>query len=52
MLGLGIVVATGWAQLTGTAAQQYSGPGIVVSYMLSGVAALLAACCFAELCAE
>ncbi len=25
MLGLGIVIGSGWAQLTGTAAQQYSG---------------------------
>lgn len=25
MLGLGIVIGSGWAQLTGTAAQEYSG---------------------------
>jgi hypothetical protein len=24
-LGLGVVIGTGWAQLTGTAAQQYAG---------------------------
>ena len=101
MLGLGIVIATGWATLSGAAAQQYSGcgrgstrglrqrlavgalafaaaaaaaacrchcrcpaahqpanrcparrPAIVLSYLFSGLAALLSACCFAELCAE
>jgi hypothetical protein len=25
LLGLGIVIASGWAQLTGSAAQQYAG---------------------------
>jgi APA family basic amino acid/polyamine antiporter len=52
MVGLGLVVATGWATLSGSAAQYYAGPAIVISYLFSGLAALTSACCFAELCAE
>ncbi|KAI7840220.1 hypothetical protein COHA_006002 [Chlorella ohadii] len=52
MLGLGITVASGYAQLSGYAAQQYAGPAVIVSYVFSGVAAVVAACCFAELSQE
>jgi APA family basic amino acid/polyamine antiporter len=52
MLGLGITVASGYAQLTGYAAQEFAGPAVILSYMFSGMAALLAACCFAELSQE
>ncbi|KAL4429605.1 hypothetical protein ABPG77_008654 [Micractinium sp. CCAP 211/92] len=52
MLGLGIVIGSGWAQLTGTAAQQYSGAAIFISYLFAGLAALLASACYSELCAE
>jgi APA family basic amino acid/polyamine antiporter len=52
LLGLGIVIASGWAQLTGSAAQQYAGPSIIISYLVSGVAALLSGACYAELCTE
>ena len=50
MLGLGITIASGWSQLSGYAAQQFAGPAVVVSYVFSGLAALLAACCFSDLC--
>lgn len=52
LLGLGIVVGGGWAQLTGVVAQQYAGASVVLSYLFGGVAMLLAAACFAELCIE
>ena len=50
-LGLGIVIASGWTQLSGTAAR-YAGPALIISYLLSGLASLLAASCYAELCVE
>lgn len=94
MLGLGLVIGSGWAQLTGSAGQQYAGcggqwgsdrpwgehcrlgllfaafgdpptptlvltgthltcrPAVIVSYLFAGLAALLSAVCFAELCTE
>ncbi|EFN54400.1 hypothetical protein CHLNCDRAFT_36103 [Chlorella variabilis] len=52
LLGLGIVIGSGWAQLSGVTAQQFAGPSIILSYLFSGVAMLLAAACFAELVTE
>ncbi|KAI3435769.1 hypothetical protein D9Q98_001827 [Chlorella vulgaris] len=52
LLGLGIVIGSGWAQLTGSAAQQYAGPAIVISYLVAGLTALLSGTCYAELCTE
>ncbi|PSC68357.1 cationic amino acid transporter 1-like [Micractinium conductrix] len=51
-LGLGIVIGSGWGQLSGAAAELYAGPAVILSYLFSGVAALLTAACFAELCLE
>lgn len=45
MLGIGAVIGAGIFVLTGQAAAQYAGPGIVFSFLLAG-----AACCFAALC--
>eukprot|EP00887_Chlorella_sp_A99_P006247 scaffold3.g6247.t1 len=51
-LGLGIVIGSGWAQLTAETAQAVTSTSIVVSYLLSGLSSLMAAACYAELCVE
>jgi APA family basic amino acid/polyamine antiporter len=47
--GIGIVVGTGIFTLTGVAAKELAGPGVVLSFALAGVVSLLAALCYAEL---
>jgi APA family basic amino acid/polyamine antiporter len=47
--GIGIVVGTGIFTLTGIAAKDQAGPGVVLSFALAGVVSLLAALCYAEL---
>jgi len=47
--GIGIVIGTGIFTLTGVAAQDFAGPGVVLSFALAGVVSLLAALCYAEL---
>ena len=47
--GIGIVIGTGIFTLTGVEAQDHAGPAVIVSFVLAGVASLLAALCYAEL---
>jgi len=47
-LGVGAVIGAGIFVLTGQAAAQYAGPGIVISFLISGFACLLAGLCYAE----
>ena len=47
-LGIGAVIGAGIFVLTGQAAAQYAGPGIVISFMISGLACLFAGLCYAE----
>jgi basic amino acid/polyamine antiporter, APA family len=47
--GIGIVIGTGIFTLTGVAATNFAGPGVVVSFALAGLVSLLAALCYAEL---
>lgn len=47
--GIGIVIGTGIFTLTGVAAKNFAGPGVLVSFVLAGVVGLLAALCYAEL---
>jgi APA family basic amino acid/polyamine antiporter len=47
--GVGIVIGTGIFTLTGVEAKQHAGPGVVLSFAIAGVVALLAAMCYAEL---
>lgn len=49
LLGVGAIIGAGIFVLTGQAAAQYAGPGIVVSFILAGIACGLAAFCYAEL---
>lgn len=48
-MGIGAIIGTGIFVLTGVAAALYAGPGSVLSFMLAGVAAALAALIYAEL---
>ena len=47
-LGVGAVIGAGIFVLTGQAAAQYAGPAIVISFLISGFACLLAGLCYAE----
>src|SRR5690349_7626913 len=49
MLGVGATIGAGIFVLTGTAAAQYAGPAIVLSFVLAGVGCLFAGLCYAEL---
>lgn len=48
-LGVGAIIGTGIFVLTGVAAANYAGPAVVISFIISGMAAGLAALCYAEL---
>jgi APA family basic amino acid/polyamine antiporter len=50
-LGIASVVGAGIFVTTGSAAAQYAGPAVVVSFVLAGVVAALTALCYAELAA-
>jgi len=47
-LGIGAIIGTGIFVLTGLAARDYAGPGLVVSFIFAGVACAFAALCYAE----
>lgn len=47
-LGIGAIIGTGIFVLTGQAAAQYTGPAIVLSMVLAGIASALAALCYSE----
>uniref|UniRef100_A0A670JRA2 Solute carrier family 7 member 4 n=2 Tax=Podarcis muralis TaxID=64176 RepID=A0A670JRA2_PODMU len=48
LLGIGAMVGSGLYVLTGTVAKETAGPAIVVSFIIAGIASLLAALCYAE----
>lgn len=50
-LGIGAIIGTGIFVLTGVASALYAGPAVVISFLISGFAAGLAALCYAELAA-
>ncbi|XP_072178700.1 cationic amino acid transporter 4-like [Diadema setosum] len=47
-MGIGTLIGSGLYVLTGVVAKETTGPAIVISYAISGVAALLSAACFVE----
>lgn len=47
-LGIGAIIGAGIFVLTGSAAANYAGPGIVLSFVLAGTACLFAGLCYAE----
>ncbi len=48
LLGIGAIIGTGIFVLTGTVAAQNSGPAVVLSFVLAGMASIFAALCYAE----
>lgn len=50
-LGIASVVGAGIFVTTGTAAAEYAGPAVVISFILAGIAAGLTALCYAEMAA-
>jgi APA family basic amino acid/polyamine antiporter len=48
LLGIGAIIGAGIFVLTGTAAAQYAGPAIMLSFILAGIACLFAGLCYAE----
>ncbi|HET7613105.1 MAG TPA: amino acid permease [Gemmatimonadaceae bacterium] len=47
-LGIGAIIGAGIFVLTGTAAAQYAGPAIVISFIISGLGCLFAGLCYSE----
>ena len=47
-LGIGAIIGAGIFVLTGSAAAQYAGPAIVLSFILAGVGCVFAGLCYAE----
>ncbi len=48
-LGIGGIIGAGIFVLTGTAAAHYAGPGVMISFLLSGLACAFVGLCYAEL---
>ncbi len=48
MLGIGAIIGTGIFVLTGIVAAQNSGPSVVLSFVLAGIASIFAALCYSE----
>lgn len=47
-LGIGAIIGAGIFVLTGTAAAQFSGPAIVLSFVVAGIGCVFAGLCYAE----
>ena len=48
-LGIGCIIGTGIFVLTGRAAANFAGPGIMISFIITGVLCVFVALCYAEL---
>jgi len=48
LLGIGAIIGAGIFVLTGSAAAQYAGPAIVLSFIFAGLGCLFAGLCYAE----
>lgn len=51
MIGIGCIVGAGVYVMTGTAASNYAGPAVIISFALAGLACGFTALCYAELAA-
>jgi APA family basic amino acid/polyamine antiporter len=51
LLGVGGIIGAGIFSLTGVAAAQYAGPGIVFSFIIGGILCAFAGLCYAEMAA-
>jgi basic amino acid/polyamine antiporter, APA family len=50
-IGVGAIIGAGIFVLTGTAAARYAGPGVILSFVLAGLACAFVGLCYAELAA-
>src|ERR1700749_2655718 len=50
-MGIGAIIGAGIFVLTGTAAARYAGPGIMLSFVIGGIACAFVGLCYAELAA-
>ncbi|MES2730747.1 MAG: amino acid permease [Bacteroidota bacterium] len=48
LLGVGAIIGTGIFVLTGTAAANFAGPALVISFIISGIGCAFAGLCYAE----
>jgi Amino acid transporters len=48
VFGVGVIIGTGIFVLTGTAAKDYAGPAVALSFAAAGIVCALAALCYAE----
>ena len=51
LVGVGVIVGGGIFLVTGTAAAQFAGPAVILSFLLAGLACALTGVCYAELAA-
>ncbi|ORZ33104.1 amino acid transporter [Catenaria anguillulae PL171] len=51
LIGVGEIVGAGIFSVTGTAARNHAGPGIILSFVISGLACMFAGLCYSELSA-
>lgn len=49
MMGIGVIIGSGIFVVTGVAAAEHAGPGLILSFILAGIACACAALCYAEL---
>jgi APA family basic amino acid/polyamine antiporter len=49
ILGIGAIIGVGIFVLTGAASAKYAGPGVILSFVISGAACAFTAFCYAEL---
>lgn len=49
MLGVGVIIGSGLFVITGVAAAEQAGPGLILSFVLAGLACACTALCYAEL---
>src|ERR1700751_302041 len=47
-IGIGGIIVAGIFVLTGTAAAQFAGPAIIISYIIAGIGCVFAGLCYAE----
>jgi APA family basic amino acid/polyamine antiporter len=47
-LGIGAIIGTGIFVLTGSAAAQYAGPALIISFIIAGIGCAFAGLCYAE----
>lgn len=52
MMSTAAIIGSGIFVLTGVVAKNYAGPGVIISYLIGGVVAMLAAMCYMEFAAE